>query len=165
MISTSYPTPDPSVQDDLGVDEPAPALPDDHEGFDTILESEGFTMIDLESIPSARHFFSSPQEARDQAEPPESTTNLQRKEGQLSVLLTEQTTPSAVQPAKLVPRAIPSYLTLPEGESDISSNVPSSPPVLSQPRRTMQSSLAPVPPQETTPQAYSSPKLDRKSVV
>jgi hypothetical protein len=159
MISTSYPTPDPSVQDDLGVDEPAPALPDDQEGFDTILESEGFTMIDLESIPSARHFFSSPLEARDQAKPPESITNLQRNDGEPSILLNEQTTPSAVQPAKLVPRAIPSYLTLLEGESDISSNVPSSPPVLSQPRRPTQSSLEPAPPRETTPQIYSSPKL------
>jgi hypothetical protein len=159
IISANYPTPDPSVQDDQEVDEPAFAVSVDHVGFDTLLESEGFTMIDLDSIPSVRQFLSSPLDAAVQLEPPETTANLQSKDGLPSPTLhKEQTTPSALQPTKLAPRAIPSYLTMPEGESDISSNVPSSPPVMSQPHRRMPLS-ARVSPQASTPRIYSSPKL------
>lgn len=159
VISTSYPTPDPSVQDDQEVGEPAAAPPDDHEGFDTILESEGFTMIDLESIPSARQFFTSPSEAQGQAKPPGYAATLHSNDKNPPTLLFEQDTPSAVQPTKPVNRAIPSYLSLPEGESDISSNVPSSPPILLQPQRTAQTASGAAPPRETTPQINSSPKL------
>ena len=156
IISTSYPTPDPSVEGEQEVDEPAIVLPDPDEGFDTILESEGFTMIDLESIPSVRKFLSSPAEARDQGPACEYSTS---NNGDLPAMLVKESNPSDLQSTRPVPSAIPAYLTLQEGESDISSNVPSSPPIISQPREDMQTSPALVSPRETTPQIYSSPKL------
>ena len=158
VINISYPTPDPSVQDDHEVYEPPPSLPDDRDAnFDTILESEGFTMIDLESIPSARHLFSSPLEAQGTVQAPEPTVNLQNHDKTTGMRPTEQASPHSAQSMKSAPRAIPAYLT--EGESDISSNVPSSPPVLSQPQRMMQPLSEKPHPRNITTQIYSSPKL------
>ena len=149
---TNYPTPDPSEQDEQEITKPAPSLPDDGENFDTILESEGFTMIDLESIPSARHFFSSPPETQGIVQGPELIANSSIRDAKPKSHPAE----AATRP---VPSAIPSYLTLPEGESDISSNVPSSPPVTSQTQITTNPSPEAVRPRDTTPLLYSSPKL------
>ena len=159
VISTSYPTPDPSVQGDQASDEPAYVPSDPPEGFDTILESEGFTMIDLESIPSVRKLLSSPTEVRYEAPPVDYSTSLYSNKGDQSEMVADRNNSSALPLTQPVPSAIPAYLTLQEGESDISSNVPSSPPIISQPSEDMQRSSAVVAPREITPQVYSSPKL------
>lgn len=148
-ISTqSYPTPSPTTSNRSdSEDNEKPTDPTDvHEGFDTILESEGFTMIDLDSIPSARNFLSSPVEAHsNEKEADEHATKDQPLE-----------TSTSAQHQDRKPTAIPSYLSLAEGESDLSSNVPSSPPVV-------QESFFKVPRSDkmrkVTPQPYSSPKL------
>jgi hypothetical protein len=155
FMANSYPTPTPSLQggsDD--VQNGTSDLTEHREGFDTILESEGFTMIDLESIPSTRNFVSPPSEQD------------REKAGQIEILAHNSnndispsepppptnlsTVSSAVQQnePKPQPTAIPSSLTLAEGDSDLSSTVPSSPPVLAQSPQT-----------GLTPQPYSSPRL------
>jgi hypothetical protein len=160
-----YPTPTSSVQDDFDDVQNLTIDPTEHhEGFDTILESEGFTMIDLESIPSARHFVSPPSEQN------------REKAGQVETPAAKSnngTSPSSPPPSTSLPpisslagqtqlrsrpTAIPSYLTLPEGESDLSSTIPSSPPVLAQ---AISASLSnSVHPQtKLTPVPYSSPRL------
>lgn len=137
----TYPTPEASVQDEVEVQAPASDPTDEHVGFDTILESEGFTMIDLESIPSARHFITSP----DSAEHPTTENSANNRSPAVPVQsrpvtypvlappssLKEQ--PSSIQLSKGIrppPTPIPSYLAPPEeGEADLSSTVPSSPPI------------------------------------
>lgn len=159
VISTNYPTPDPSVQDDQEIYEPPPSLPDDcNANFDTILESEGFTMIDLESIPSARHFFSSQPETQGMIQALQSVANLENHHLSPDTKRMDQVAPHSTRPIKTVRSALPAYLT--EGESDISSNVPSSPPVLSRAlRRITDPLLVETRSRNVTPQVYSSPKL------
>ena len=60
--TTSYPTPSLSPGPDGIQEVPSRDPTEDHAEFDSILESEGFTMISLESIPSAKQFISSPPE-------------------------------------------------------------------------------------------------------
>ena len=160
-----YPTPTSSLRGDS---DDVPNMEGDpiehHEGFDTILESEGFTMIDLESIPSARNFVSPPNE-RDKERagqietPPDKSNN--------GISLSSPSEPRNAQPIsspaghiqlKSRPTAIPSYLTFAEGESDLSSTVPSSPPMVAQ--------AIPAPLSDSvhlctkvTPEPYSSPQL------
>jgi hypothetical protein len=137
----TYPTPDASVQDEL--EEIAlPSNPmEERAGFDTILESEGFTMIDLESLPSARQFVPSPdnfdrQETHASAD--NGTLANSPQQGSISyptlAPLSSRTISSSStdlsRTGKPPPTSIPSYLAPPEeGESDLSSTVPSSPPV------------------------------------
>jgi hypothetical protein len=138
----TYPTPDASVQDEmeeaLG---PASDPTEEHGGFDTILESEGFTMIDLDSLPSARHFITSPGNSQQQqTEPSENSKRRADLEKPRSVSYPVLAPPTSLKPPspptsvstpnKPPPTPIPSYLAPPEeGESDLSSTVPSSPPV------------------------------------
>ena len=159
VVVAKYPTPDPSVQDDQEIHEAGLPPPADDGSFDTILESEGFTMIDLESIPSARHFFSSPPETQGTDQGPGSAVNLPSHDTEQQTQYPDRATPYEVQDTKSAPRAIPSYLTLPEGESDISSNVPSSPPVLSQTQDAPYPVSSESCPREITPKVCSSPKL------
>jgi hypothetical protein len=148
----TYPTPDASVQDDLEAHGPPSDPTEDNAGFDTMLESEGFTMIDLESLPSARHFVTSPDNSDSQhSEPSASDAGAADLEHAGSVpypvLALLSPLKSSPSPTKLSqakkPRAtpIPSYLAPPEeGESDLSSTVPSSPPVQSNQRTILRSS-------------------------
>ena len=130
VSNVSYPTPDSSVQDEQEeagkMKSPDPQEQEElhDEGFDTILESEGFTMIDLSSIPSARNFMSSPLEVQDTQGDRE---DVGHPDVGNALPLAETAAPSLSFQYR--PTAIPAYLTLQEGESDISSNVPSSPPV------------------------------------
>ena len=64
MSAKSYPTPSPtsSYHGDSDPTEKLPHLVEQYDASDTVLESEGFTMIDLDSIHSARQVLSSPAE-------------------------------------------------------------------------------------------------------
>jgi len=69
--ATSYPTPSPTASergysDDRVQDE---VLEGRGVGYDTIMESEGFTMIDLESLPSVKQMRSSPDTKEENATP------------------------------------------------------------------------------------------------
>ena len=165
VMANSYPTPTSSIQggsDDVQSEASDPT--EHHEGLDTILESEGFTMIDLESIPSTRNLVSPPSEQDGE------------KAGQIETLahnssfdipLSEPPPPISLPPIsppvtqnqpRPRPIAIPSYLTLAEGDSDLSSTVPSSPPM---PAHThlVPPSNARSPQTGLTPEPYSSPRL------
>ena len=133
-----------------------------HEGFDTILESEGFTMIDLDLIPSARNFLRPPSE-HEHENVEHSQTKPTATQPNLTLQSNSQQPPiSSPLPLKQKePRTstIPSYLTLAEGESDLSSTVPSSPQI---PVLTPVESTAKIQPEQRkiTPQPVcSSPKL------
>ncbi|RMD41594.1 hypothetical protein DV735_g3530, partial [Chaetothyriales sp. CBS 134920] len=124
--------------------------------FDTIMESEGFTMIDLDSIPSASRFRSTPVDASDNGPGP-----------------AMQTYGPAVQmcgpivqsygPAVPEARTQPQYKLVVDEETELSSTVPSSPPMT---RSCDDSSLVQIPRpaptglRKVTPQGhYSSPRL------
>lgn len=159
----TYPTPSPTASE-RGRSEEVEEHVDAHpEGFDTIMESEGFTMIDLDSIPSVRQILSSPAEneavRNKEMSPTESDSTVRR---------TEIETKISGDQARVHPsRAIPPHLALPEDESEISSTVPSSPPVFHKPAQTarqrspLPNLQVPIFPQnrKVTPQTYSSPKL------
>lgn len=172
----TYPTPDNSVQDEMEANGSVNDSTEEHAGFDTILESEGFTMIDLESLPSARHCVTSPANSqRGQAEP---SANIERTRSTQQAGMVSYPLLAPPPPLKVVlspknvsmtnrppPTPIPSYLEPPEeGESDLSSTVPSSPPAdLPQQiftRRSMPPARSPLR-QSHTPLAstQSSPKL------
>ncbi|EXJ57201.1 hypothetical protein A1O7_07548 [Cladophialophora yegresii CBS 114405] len=158
----SYPTPSPTSSyhgdsdEVLDSVEDEPAANHGSEGFDTMLESEGFTMIDLETLPSVRRYLSSPSEEAAAA-----------KSGpaQMPSLITEG--PSAV-PTKNditgslspIPEQTVAYPTLRVDESDISSTVPSSPPTSEQNAGLLKvsSSSRPGLMRKVTPQPYSPPK-------
>lgn len=152
----SYPTPDASVDDEMEACGATGDPTDEHAGFDTILESEGFTMIDLDSIPSAQHFVASPINSENQPSQlpalKQSPIDLSRRRPASDPVpahvcsIDGRCSPAEVaRPVKPPTKGIvPPYLTPPEGdESDISSTVPSSPPVdLAQ--RKSPNSLAPL---------------------
>ncbi|KAL2444820.1 hypothetical protein ABEF95_017281 [Exophiala dermatitidis] len=160
----SYPTPSPTSSyrgDSDGIggnpvddDEAISHDQDPHnEGFDTILESEGFTMIDLDTLPSAKQYgFSSPAavEGNHQSNgAPESSTAAANASNQ-------ELEQHPSQPEEAI-----SYPALNADESDLSSTVPSSPPpaaaahVQEKSILRVQSDAA----RKVTPQPYSSPKL------
>ncbi|KAF7509965.1 hypothetical protein GJ744_007279 [Endocarpon pusillum] len=133
----TYPTPDASVQDELEAHAPSSDATEERVEFDTVLESEGFTMIDLESLPSARHFVTSPDNLQHgQTEPAPNTQNTVELEPPRSVTYPVLAPPASLSlpssPSSILrtneppPTPIPSYLAPPEeGESDLSSTVPS----------------------------------------
>ena len=166
LTASGYPTPTSSIQDDSGdVQNVVTNHIQHHDGFDTILESEGFTMIDLESIPSARHFMSPPTEQDSNKAGQVETLASESKNDNLcsSPALSKSLPPisSTVEQSQTGPRpaAIASYLTLPEGESDLSSTVPSSPPVLLASVISALPSNSVNPGTRLTPEPYSSPRL------
>ena len=126
----TYPTPDASVQEEVEALGPSNDPTEEHIEFDTVLESEGFTMIDLESLPSARHFVTGSANN-------ESIADLEQPGPAIHPVLAPSSStkvPSSPtnmsKPIKRSPTPIPSYLAPPEeGESDLSSTVPSSPPI------------------------------------
>ncbi|KAG9767708.1 hypothetical protein ABEF93_008744 [Exophiala dermatitidis] len=158
----SYPTPSPTSSyrgDSDGIGNPVDDEAVNHdqdphnEGFDTILESEGFTMIDLDTLPSAKQYgFSSPAvvEGNHQSNgAPESSTAAANASNQ-------ELEQHPSQPEEAI-----SYPALIADESDLSSTVPSSPPpaaaahVQEKSILRVQSDIA----RKVTPQPYSSPKL------
>ena len=157
----SYPTPSPtssyhgSSDEHHGKDQ---EQIEGEEGFDTIMESEGFTMIDLDTIPSARQYLSSPgEEAGDEQSAgtgghAEQTTTTSESVGPRS-------SASLLSATRMKPSPIPSRLLPIDDSSELSSYVASSPPAATQ-------SMLGVPPPGTrlgqrkvTPQIYSSPSL------
>ncbi|EXJ88626.1 hypothetical protein A1O1_05556 [Capronia coronata CBS 617.96] len=156
----SYPTPSPTSSyrgDSDHVDKPMEDISPGHEAFDTILESEGFTMIDLDTLPSAKQFLSSPAEleannsagsSNEASENRESATALNRHDQHSS------------QQNKPVHPELMTYPVLNHDESDLSSTVPSSPPVSEQEKSLLQvPSSSSSAGRKVTPQPYSSPKL------
>jgi hypothetical protein len=165
VMANSYPTPTSSIQGDSDDVQNVTSDPTEHhEGLDTILESEGFTMIDLESISSTRNLVSPPSE-QDGEKAGQIETLAHNSSNDIS--LSEPPSPTNQPPIsppvtqnqpRPRPTAIPSYLTLAEGDSDLSSTVPSSPPVVAQ------ALLVPPlnarnPQTRLTPEPYSSPRL------
>ncbi|RMZ90093.1 hypothetical protein DV736_g2700, partial [Chaetothyriales sp. CBS 134916] len=139
----SYPTPSPTSSyhgDSDGTDKPT-NHPDD---LDTIMESEGFTMIDLDSIPSVRQFLSTPVDPSEEHQP----------------------NPAVVGDHKVVQNAQApyQYTAAVDEETELSSTVPSSPPITD---NCHDSSLlqipqsAPIGLRKVTPpqDQYSSPRL------
>ncbi|KAK6368190.1 hypothetical protein LTS17_009931 [Exophiala oligosperma] len=148
----SYPTPSPSSSFHGDPDDVGNALQQDTEGglggegFDTVLESEGFTMIDLDALPSARQFRSSPAMTAE--------SNPSRPEGGNTTAEIPETTQASSMTGAV------SYPALNVDESEISSTVPSSPPVIEREKSLLQiPSAAPAGIRKVTPQPYSSPKL------
>ncbi|EXJ67337.1 uncharacterized protein A1O5_09350 [Cladophialophora psammophila CBS 110553] len=162
----SYPTPSPTSSchgdsDDVGGPPDDRALPKQHEneGFDTILESEGFTMIDLDTLPSVKRPLSSPPDKG-------STSGLYPSdidECKTQPLIAEplgraKSCLAASNPSAT--RDTVSYPVIRPDESELSSTVPSSPPALEKDQALLKvpSSSAGVG-RKVTPLPYSSPKL------
>ncbi|RVX69724.1 hypothetical protein B0A52_06368 [Exophiala mesophila] len=149
----SYPTPSPTSSyhgesDDLGqfVDEKDQQRME--VGFDTVLESEGFTMIDLDSIPSARQFRNN---LADTVEEVEDNRSLQPepKDDIPNVVVSSSRQQSVLK--------YPALNLL--DESDLSSTVPSSPPpAIQQPSRSLLSAPV-ITNRKVTPQICPSPEL------
>ena len=100
---------------------------DEHEEFDSILESEGFSMVSISSVPSARQHISSPAEAEHAAQLQASglhSDEIQAKPSSQNQTLRAKT-PSAGQRSKSFMRQ-----STGPGQSSILSYVPSSPPIL-----------------------------------
>ena len=168
ITATNYPTPASSIQDEFDVPNLGSDPTEHHEGFDTILESEGFTMIDIESIPSTRHFISSP---ADNSEP--DGTRQDPTPARVSIegisypsFAPDELTSTFSSPAveghpksNLRPSAIPSYLKLANDESELSSTIPSSPPTHPSRSTTSPSNDLDDKTQNTPATLYASPKL------
>lgn len=160
----SYPTPSPTSSyhgDSDGGGNALAADPAGHdgEGFDTIIESEGFTMIDLDTLPTVRRYLSSPLDVDGQdlsalvkeasgGMGGASATASEKSEGSSGTRQSAQTDAVSL-PAPTV------------DDSDISSTVPSSPPTLEQEKSLLQvpSSSSTGNLRKVTPMIYSSPKL------
>jgi hypothetical protein len=158
--ASNYPTPSPtpSIVGE-GHDNEDEVLPDGEgeQAFDTILESEGMTMIDLHSIPSAHRDFSSPMEVIEALEAKEEhlpdhiaavVQNALRSERE-SLLSTSAR--KAARENRIMPRADATT-----DETVLSSNVASSPPAATDYLKLPQRSLFP---RQVTPDVYSSPIL------
>ncbi|KAH0848409.1 hypothetical protein FOPE_02181 [Fonsecaea pedrosoi] len=159
----SYPTPSPTSSyhgdsDDAGkaLDvENAPGL-HDNGVFDTMLESEGFTMIDLDTLPSVRRYLSSP---IDEA----STTSIHPSDTNDPKPRIESEGTGNSDPAALNSSAadqVVAYPTIMPDETELSSTVPSSPPATEKNQALLKvPSSSGVVGRKVTPLPYSSPKL------
>ncbi|KIW65797.1 hypothetical protein PV04_08020 [Phialophora macrospora] len=159
----SYPTPSPTSSyhgdsDEVGkLLDDEPAVNHGNEGFDTMLESEGFTMIDLDTLPSVKRYLSSPlEEGAATSSGPAQTHNLTTMGYPVPPI--QNDTGHSLSP---IPEQTVAYPTLRVDESDISSTVPSSPPVSEQHGGLLKvsSSSRPGLIRKVTPQPYSPPKL------
>ena len=158
--AASYPSPVSSSQD---VQEEPKEVNIGPGEFDTVLESEGFTMIDLSSLSSARQLSISPPQNSLPAPPiPSAIPNSKstppicsKVNGSVPVAKLHQVLTSPTR----IKTAIPSYLSLPEGDSDLSSTVPSSPPVHTAKLRQLQPLQSRNHNRKVTPEPYSSPRL------
>ena len=158
----SYPTPSPTSSyhgdsDHVGADHDEPAQDHGTDGFDTMLESEGFTMIDLQTLPSVKQHLSSPQ-SEEQA----STTQTQHSPlPAVLSRLAEECGGNPIGSKSLAEQQGLQYPTLRLDESEISSTVPSSPSASerSQSLLKVSSSHRPGFTRKVTPQLHSSPKF------
>ena len=157
----SYPTPSPTSSDH--------GSPDEHhgndkeqiegeEGFDTIMESEGFTMIDLDTVPSARQYLTSPGAEADNAQSADAGSQIEQ-----TTTIPEPTPPrshaSLVSALRTKPSPIPNRLLPADDSSEISSYVASSSPAVSQSMLGPPALNARHGKRKVTPQIYSSPNL------
>lgn len=143
--AVSYPTPSPTPS--AAGDDDAGCCEDEGVGYDTIMESEGFTMIDLDSIPSARRFLSSPEE------PTADSGGHEPEEHHPAPLSSATKNPTSSRK----PMPVPVTVTPDLEETELSSNVASSPPDVNnllQVHAQRPSAL-----RKVTPDVYSSPKL------
>ncbi|KIY03597.1 uncharacterized protein Z520_00288 [Fonsecaea multimorphosa CBS 102226] len=161
----SYPTPSPTSSYHGDSDDVGKALDDDdaprrheNEAFDTILESEGFTMIDLDTLPSVRRALSSPLDV----EPPASLHPSDINDLETLSSAESGETGNGDVPASnpAAPLQAVTYPTIKPDESELSSTVPSSPPALEKDQGLLKvpSSSVSVG-RKVTPLPYSSPKL------
>ncbi|ETN37178.1 uncharacterized protein HMPREF1541_08168 [Cyphellophora europaea CBS 101466] len=143
----SYPTPSPTPSapgEEADVD--GESMEGDV-GYDTIIESEGFTMIDLDSIPSARQFLSSPDE------PSQSDAAVRKSHDRARQSIGEvEAIPQRKQATPLSARLRTAF-----EDTELSSNVASSPP--SDNNFLQVQSHRPTNLRKVTPDVYSSPKL------
>ncbi|KKY17435.1 putative at dna binding protein [Phaeomoniella chlamydospora] len=129
--NNEYPTPvsSPRVQHNAQEKDDNVDPTDVHEEFDSILESEGFTMISLDSIPSARHFISSPAETETRnvsyATTSTSRSPLEESFANPNARLSARDQGSPALPNQRTLHAIRSDT---HDQSEISSTMPSSPP-------------------------------------
>ncbi|KIV77152.1 hypothetical protein PV11_08975 [Exophiala sideris] len=158
----SYPTPSPSASYHGNSDDVGNALLQDQgatqatENFDPVLESEGFTMIDLDTLPSAKQYLNN----RSNFEESHLSETRQENVGGPSSA-SPQTNKASATDIWLPHNEAITYPALNVDESDISSTVPSSPPVLAHDNSLLHvasaSSNGMV--RKVTPLLYSSPKL------
>ncbi|ETI25764.1 hypothetical protein G647_02538 [Cladophialophora carrionii CBS 160.54] len=158
----SYPTPSPTssyhgdsdeVEKSLGEE---PAANHGSEGFDTMLESEGFTMIDLDTLPSVKRYLSSPSEEGVAAGSGTAQMHSLTTMGHPAPP-TKNDIRASLSP---IPEQAVAYPALRVDESDISSTVPSSPPTSEQNGSLLKASSSSRPGlmRKVTPQPCSSPK-------
>ncbi|KAK5050026.1 hypothetical protein LTR84_004146 [Exophiala bonariae] len=165
----SYPTPSPTSSyhgdsDDIGIVDNGDDIHETEQvGFDTVLESEGFTMIDLDTIPSARQYLSPVQEDPNAVEPiiedaipspqelPSAGETVPESRSE-SVVRTEPITRQQPQPQPTI-----DYPTLNADDTEFSSTVPSSPPVAEKGKSLLRVPTSNL--RKVTPITFSSPKL------
>ena len=157
----SYPTPSPtssyngSSDDHHGKDQ---ELIEGEEGLDTIMESEGFTMIDLDTIPSARQYLSSPEEGVGDVHSADTASHI----GQTTTTshpMIPRSSPSLLPAMRTKPSPIPSRLLPADDSSELSSYVASSPPAATQSMLSVPAPVTRLGQRKVTPQTYSSPSL------
>jgi hypothetical protein len=159
--AVSYPTPSPTSSyrgdsDDIGVGADAEDLPEaGHVGFDTVLESEGFTMIDLDTVPSARQYLSP---IEDETRPENSAVEQTILSPHMSSSAVETRSESAGS-AERVSETPPTidYPTLNVDETELSSTVPSSPPASEKEKSLLRIPTSNL--RKVTPITFSSPRL------
>ncbi|KIX01442.1 uncharacterized protein Z518_09168 [Rhinocladiella mackenziei CBS 650.93] len=162
----SYPTPSPTSSyhrdsDDIGkVPDAEPVRVDENEGVDSVSESEGFTMIDLDTLPSARRYLSTSETEAGNHYPNSAEEASSTSQGSSAALQGKaEISPEALQPSTDKHTVACPALNL--DESEISSTVPSSPPLVEREKGLLQvpSSSSAGLARKVTPQPYSSPKL------
>ena len=161
----SYPTPSPTSSYHGDSDDVDKRLDDDaaeqaaDEGFDTVHESEGFTMIDLETLPSVKRLLSSPLEEGNATSPRLPKVDDLTEPGSSMEMKRENMGAPATSSAS--PQQTVTYPILRMDESEFSSTIPSSPPVLEKHANLLNvsSSSRPDPIRKVTPVPYSLPKL------
>ena len=157
----SYPTPSPTSSYHGSSDEhhgKEQEQIEDEEGFDTIMESEGFTMIDLDTIPSARQYLSSPEEGVGSVHSADAASHM----GQTTTIsqpMVTRSRPSLLPAMRTKPSPIPSRLLPADDSSELSSYVASSPPAATQSMLGVPASVTRPGQRKVTPQIYSSPSL------
>lgn len=157
----SYPTPSPTSSyhggsDDIGVVDDGEDIPEaGHVGFDTVLESEGFTMIDLDTLPSARQYLSPIEDAAEPNDRPTERTMLSPQPSSSAGETRSVSDGNAEQASKPPPTI--EYPVLNVDETELSSTVPSSPPVSEKEKSLLRIPTSNL--RKVTPVTLSSPKL------
>lgn len=159
----SYPTPSPTSSyhgdsDDIGVvDNGEHILETEQVGFDTILESEGFTMIDLDTIPSARQYLSPVEEGTNPRDPIVAQAPLSPQASSSAVESMPENVVGAKHTSKSQHQQTVDYPTLNVDDTEFSSTVPSSPPVPEKEKSLLRIPVSNL--RKVTPVTFSSPML------